>query len=136
MFGGCGANGAAGGGVVCVIFTPFPPSLWKSQRSKRLGELFATTTVGAGTKLGLVPEHTFSLWNRFDLADGWGAGLGVIYQGASYTTISNAVTLPAFTRADAALFYTFSDRRTRLSPAAPVRSSSGNDSPVAGSPIE
>jgi len=74
----------------------------------------ATTTVGAGTKLGLVPEHTFSLWNRFDLADGWGAGLGVIYQGASYTTISNAVTLPAFTRADAALFYTFSDRRTRL----------------------
>jgi len=74
----------------------------------------ASAPVPAGTKLGLVPQHTLSLWNRLELAAGWGAGLGVIYQSASYATISNAVTLPAFTRVDGALFYAFEDRRTRL----------------------
>ncbi len=74
----------------------------------------AATIVPAGTKLGLTPEHTLSLWNRFDAAGGWGAGLGVIYQSSSYATISNAVTLPAFTRLDGALFYSFRDGQSRL----------------------
>ena len=74
----------------------------------------AATIVPAGTKLGLTPGHTLSLWNRFDAGGGWGAGLGVIYQSSSYATISNAVTLPAFTRLDGALFYAFRDGRSRL----------------------
>ncbi|HZN47739.1 MAG TPA: TonB-dependent siderophore receptor, partial [Ramlibacter sp.] len=36
-----------------------------------------------------------------------GAGLGVVYQDESYASISNAVRLPAFTRADGALYYAF-----------------------------
>jgi len=76
----------------------------------------ATTAslVPAGRKVGLVPEHTFSLWNRFDLGNRWGSGIGVIYQGASYTSFLNTVRLPSFTRADAALYYDFPGNRTRL----------------------
>ena len=33
-----------------------------------------------------------------------GIGLGLIHQGASYAAIDNSVTLPGFTRADAALY--------------------------------
>ena len=36
-----------------------------------------------------------------------GVGLGVIYQSEIYASISNDVTLPDFTRVDAALFYVF-----------------------------
>jgi len=74
----------------------------------------AATIVPAGTKLGLVPEHTLSLWNRFTLDGGWSAGLGVIYQSRAFATVSNAVTLPAFSRADAAVFFTFNDGKSRL----------------------
>ena len=77
----------------------------------------ATTAslVPAGNKVGLVPEHTLSLWNKFDLGNRWGTGVGIIYQGASYTSFLNTVRLPAFARADAALYYTFAGGKTRLS---------------------
>lgn len=70
--------------------------------------------IPAGNKIGLVPEHTLSLWNRFALGGGWGAGLGVIYQGDSFTSFNNTVKLPAFTRADGAIYYAFADGKTRL----------------------
>ena len=75
----------------------------------------AASLVPAGNKIGLVPEHTLSIWNKFNLGNGWGTGFGVIYQGASYTSFLNTVKLPAFARADAALYYTFSGGTTRLS---------------------
>jgi catecholate siderophore receptor len=37
-------------------------------------------------------------------------GLGVIGQGKSYAAVDNAVTLPGYTRVDAALFWTVNDR--------------------------
>lgn len=74
----------------------------------------AASVVPAGRKIGLVPRHTLSLWNRVNLGEGWGAGLGVIYQGSAYTSFTNTVQLPAFTRYDGALFYQFADRKTRL----------------------
>lgn len=73
-----------------------------------------TSAASTGAKLQLVPENTLSLWNRFGVGQGWGTGLGVIYQGDSYATIDNRVTLPAFTRADGALYYTFAGGKTRL----------------------
>jgi catecholate siderophore receptor len=73
-----------------------------------------TSAAAAGAKLQLVPENTLSVWNRFDVGNGWGAGLGIIYQGDSFATLDNAVTLPAFTRADGALYYTFAGGKTRL----------------------
>jgi len=45
------------------------------------------------------------VWNRYDLTRQFGAGLGVIARSKSYTTISNLVTLPAYARVDAALYY-------------------------------
>jgi len=53
----------------------------------------------------LVPRHSFSLWNRYDVSDRLGVGLGVIARSKSYATISNAVKLPGYARVDAALFY-------------------------------
>jgi catecholate siderophore receptor len=74
-------------------------------------------TAAAGT-LGhhpqLVPRNTVSLWNRFDIGSGFGAGLGLIYQDSSYPNADNAVVLPSFTRTDVALYYVFPDRKTRL----------------------
>jgi catecholate siderophore receptor len=59
----------------------------------------------AKCEVPLVPRHSFSLWNRYDLTKQFGAGLGVIARSKSYTTISNAVQLPAYARIDGALYY-------------------------------
>ncbi len=63
-------------------------------------------------RLAQVPEHQFSLWNRYDVTDRLGFGLGVIHQASQYAAIrTTAATtrLPAFTRVDAAVFYELSD---------------------------
>lgn len=74
-------------------------------------------TAAAGT-LGnvpqLVPRNTLSVWNRIDLPAGFGAGLGIIYQGSSYPNANNQVQLPSFARADAAIYYAFEGGKTRL----------------------
>jgi catecholate siderophore receptor len=38
----------------------------------------------------------------------FGAGLGVVYRDSIYSSTTNAVVLPAFTRVDGALFYALS----------------------------
>jgi catecholate siderophore receptor len=53
-----------------------------------------------------VPRHQASLWTRYDLTPGIGAGLGVYHQSKSFASITNAVALPSYTRVDAALFFT------------------------------
>jgi catecholate siderophore receptor len=65
-------------------------------------------SIPAGTTLAQVPTHSMSLWNRYDFTPVIGAGLGLVYRDAIYSSTSNAVTLPAFTRVDAALFYALS----------------------------
>jgi catecholate siderophore receptor len=64
----------------------------------------ATTAARAGAIVPLVPRTTLSLWNKLQLSSMVGAGLGVVRQGAMYAAIDNTVTLPAFNRADGALF--------------------------------
>ena len=44
-----------------------------------------------GCEVPLVPRHTFSLWNRYDVSNKLGLGLGVIARSKSFTSISNAV---------------------------------------------
>jgi catecholate siderophore receptor len=63
-----------------------------------------TTAASAGATVPLVPDRTVSLWNRVQLAPALGAGLGAVHQSKSFAAIDNTVTLPAFTRVDAALF--------------------------------
>ena len=64
-----------------------------------------TAAAPAGRKVPLVPRHSFSLWNRYDVSGRLGLGLGVIARSKSYTSISNQVTLPGYVRVDAAAFY-------------------------------
>lgn len=71
--------------------------------------LSATTAAPAGRRLAQLPRHQLSAWTRYDLTKRFGIGLGLLHQSSQYTTISNAVTLPAFTRLDAALYYDLSD---------------------------
>lgn len=74
-----------------------------------------SSAVPAGRTVALVPKNAASLWNRIDLSGGWAVGLGLVYQSSVYAnTASNAVTLPAFTRADGAIYYAFADGKTRL----------------------
>src|SRR6476659_6927587 len=65
----------------------------------------STAAAPAGRKVPLVPRHSFSLWNRYDIAPSIGVGLGLISRSKSYASISNAVKLPGYTRVDAALYY-------------------------------
>ena len=76
------------------------------------GELTATASATAvdGATLAQLPEHKISLWNRYQLTPAWGVGLGLMYQSDMYTSTDNTVTLPSFTRVDAALFYSLNDR--------------------------
>jgi catecholate siderophore receptor len=76
------------------------------------GELTATGSPTAldGAALAQLPEHKFSLWNRYQVTPAWGVGLGLLYQSDMYTSTDNTVTLPAFTRVDAALFYSLNER--------------------------
>jgi catecholate siderophore receptor len=46
----------------------------------------------------------------YRFAPRFGAGLGVIHQSDMFASISNAVTLPEFTRVDAALFVAVTDQ--------------------------
>lgn len=78
------------------------------------GRITRGTSIPAGRKLGLVPRNAFSIWNKFALGGGWSTGLGVVYQSEAYTSTSNTVKLPSFARADGAIFYNFSDNKTRL----------------------
>ncbi len=69
-----------------------------------------TTAAPAGRSVALVPRHALSGFSRVALTKWLGAGLGVTYQSSKFTSISNAVRLPAFTRLDAAVFVRVSDR--------------------------
>lgn len=67
-----------------------------------------SASIRSGAKLAMVPKHTFSLWNRYNFTQELGAGLGVVYRDSLYTSTSNTVTLPSYTRVDGALYYRFS----------------------------
>ena len=68
-------------------------------------EIMSTTTAArAGSKVALVPEKTFSFWNRYNVRAGLGIGAGIIRQSDMFAAVDNTVTLPGFTRIDGALF--------------------------------
>jgi catecholate siderophore receptor len=63
-----------------------------------------------GTRLAQLPKHVASLWNKYEFNAQWSAGLGVVYQTEMFAAADNLVTLPGFTRVDAGVFFTPSDR--------------------------
>lgn len=73
-------------------------------------DITATTSAApAGRSVAQVPRDQLTLWNRYDLSDRIGLGLGVYHQSSSFASISNATRLPGYTRVDAALFVELAD---------------------------
>lgn len=66
-----------------------------------------------GSDLAQTPEHTFSLWNRYDFNPVWGVALGIVSRSEMYAALPTATTstlLPGYTRYDAAVYGRFSDK--------------------------
>ena len=71
--------------------------------------LSRTSAARAGAAVPLVPRQSFSFWSRYQLLSRVAAGLGVVHQTKMFAAIDNTVTLPRFTRLDAAAFVTLSE---------------------------
>jgi catecholate siderophore receptor len=72
----------------------------------------ATLAGNDSVRLGQVPQHQASLWNRYDFNGRFATGLGIIHQSSQFAAIrtaANTTKLPAFTRVDAAFYYDLSD---------------------------
>jgi catecholate siderophore receptor len=67
-----------------------------------------TSQAALGAKVPLVPRNTLSLWNKYQFHRLLGLGVGAVYQDRMFAATDNAVTLPSFTRFDAAAFFTLS----------------------------
>jgi len=72
----------------------------------------STATVSAlkGAQVAQVPHHSFSLWNNYRVHPRLGLGLGLIHRSDMFAAIDNAVVLPGYTRADAAVFFSITER--------------------------
>ena len=70
----------------------------------------ATVAAAQGAQVALVPHHTFSLWNNYRVLPRLGLGLGIIHRSDMFAAVDNAVVLPDYTRADAAVFFSITER--------------------------
>jgi len=70
----------------------------------------ATTAAARGFKIGQVPHNSFSLWNNYRFLSRLSAGLGILYRSDMFAAVDNTVVLPGYTRADAALYYSLTER--------------------------
>lgn len=64
-------------------------------------------TFYAGKKLANVPENAASLWANYEFSPKWHGGVGAFYQGDRFGDLGNTFILPAYTRVDAMLGYSF-----------------------------
>jgi catecholate siderophore receptor len=69
-----------------------------------------TAAARLGAQIAMVPHHTFSLWNNYRILPRLSAGLGIIHQADMWAGVDNTVTIPSFTRADAALYYSLTEK--------------------------
>jgi catecholate siderophore receptor len=70
----------------------------------------ATVAAALGKQVGQVPHNTFSLWNKYQIFPRLGVGLGIISRSNMFIAVDNTVVMPGYTRADAAVFYSFNER--------------------------
>lgn len=70
----------------------------------------ATAVARAGAQAAQVPHNTFSLWNNYQILPRLGAGLGILNRTDMFAAIDNTVTLPGYTRADAAVYFSLTER--------------------------
>ncbi len=69
----------------------------------------ATTAAPEGRVVAQVPRHSYTLWNKYEVLSRLSAGLGLIRRSDMFASIDNSVVLPAYTRVDAAVFYSFNE---------------------------
>jgi len=69
----------------------------------------ATVSAAKGAQVGLVPHHSFSLWNSYRVLSNLGLGLGIVHRSDMFAAFDNAVVLPGYTRADAAVFFSVNE---------------------------
>lgn len=77
------------------------------------GEVIGRNGTGTGLRPRELPRHMFSIWNRYQVNDCFGLGLGLVYQDESFANNNNTAILPSYTRVDAAAYYKLSEK-TRL----------------------
>ena len=70
----------------------------------------ATVSAAAGKQVGQVPHNTLSLWNKYQIIPRLGVGLGILSRSDMFVAVDNTVIVPAYTRADAAIYYSFGER--------------------------
>jgi catecholate siderophore receptor len=70
----------------------------------------ATTAARAGAQVAQVPHATFSLWNNYKILPRLGAGLGILNRSDMFAAIDNTVQLPGYMRADAAIYYSLTEK--------------------------
>jgi catecholate siderophore receptor len=59
----------------------------------------------AGSDLAQLPEHSFSLWTKYQVTARWSGALGVVSHSDMFAATDNRVVLPGFGRMDAAVFF-------------------------------
>ncbi|HKQ04817.1 MAG TPA: TonB-dependent siderophore receptor [Blastocatellia bacterium] len=69
-----------------------------------------TVAARAGAQVAQVPHQTFSLWNNYQILARLSAGLGLIRRSDMFAAVDNKVTLPGYTRADAAVFFRLTEK--------------------------
>ncbi|NNK45104.1 MAG: TonB-dependent receptor [Altererythrobacter sp.] len=52
-----------------------------------------------------LPENMFSIWNKFEVTDRLGLGIGMTHQDESFINNGNTAVLPSYTRFDASAYY-------------------------------
>jgi catecholate siderophore receptor len=70
----------------------------------------ATTAAPKGARIAMVPRHTFSLWNNYQVISRLGFGLGLVNRDDMFAAIDNTVVLPGYIRADAAVYFKFNEK--------------------------
>jgi len=64
-----------------------------------------SATVPDGNWLANLPRHNIAIWNRYDITSWLGAGVGVTHQTRRFAATDNLVSLPSYTRVDAAVYF-------------------------------
>lgn len=94
-------------GLVGQVTPAWQVALGYARISARITE--TTAAAPAGRQVAQVPRDQLTIWNRYQLTDRLGIGLGLYHQSSQFATISNATRLPGYTRVDGALYVKLSE---------------------------
>lgn len=77
--------------------------------SHHIAEVVVGNANRIGNEVESTPHNTAALWTKYQFTKMWGAGIGVVHQSEYFAAIDNTVTIPGFTRVDAALYFDLND---------------------------